>query len=148
LPDIEIMDDVNELPNLTDFNDEDKTTEKLIVFDDFMNLDKKSLKVIQKFFCSARKYGFTCIALVQNYFDTPIQIRRNIQYYWMFRLNDTNAINNILKSNQQNYNIDEIKKAYYKATELPKHFFMIDYTSDDEKHFRHNFTDFIHIDKK
>jgi ABC-type dipeptide/oligopeptide/nickel transport system ATPase component len=147
IPDIEIMDNVDELPNLTDFNDEDKTTEKLIVFDDFMNLDNKSLKKIQKFFCSARKYGFTCVALVQNYFDTPIQIRRNIQYYWMFRLNDTKAINSILKANQQNYDLDEIKLAYYKATEEPKNFFMIDYLDNDEKRFRHNFLDFIHINK-
>ena len=66
LPDIEIMDDVNELPNLTDFNDEDKKTEKLFVFDDFQNTDKKNMKKIEKWSCSARKYGFTSLLLAQN----------------------------------------------------------------------------------
>ena len=65
----------------------------------------------------------------------------------MFRLNDTKAINSILKANQQNYNLDEIKLAYYKATEEPKNFFMIDYLDNDEKRFRHCFLDFIHINK-
>ena len=45
---------------------------------------------IQKWYNSARKYGYTCIALVQNYADLPIQMRRNTNYYMIFRLNDMN----------------------------------------------------------
>ena len=40
---IQLIDDVEELPNLTDYNNEDKKSEKLIIFDDIINLEKKDL---------------------------------------------------------------------------------------------------------
>ena len=84
---IEMIQDAEELPDLTDMNEEDKKAEKLIIFDDIINLPKKQLTKIQKWFNSARKYGYTCIATAQNYTDLPIQIRRNTMIFFLFRLN-------------------------------------------------------------
>ena len=69
-------------------NDEDKKHKKLIIFDDIINLPKKQLTKIQKWFNSSRNYGFTCVAMVQNYTDAPILMRRNTQHFVLFRLND------------------------------------------------------------
>ena len=79
-------------------NGQDKNEEKLIIFDDIINLSKKELLKIQKWFNSARKYGFTCISMAQNWAQLPIQIRRNTMIYFLFRMNDNNTINNILKT--------------------------------------------------
>ena len=79
-------------------NGQDKNEEKLIIFDDIINLSKKELLKIQKWFNSARKYGFMCISMAQNYQQLPIQIRRNTMIYFLFRMNDNNTINNILKT--------------------------------------------------
>ena len=38
---IELIDDIEEVPSLEDFDDEHKNKTKLIVFDDFLNLQKK-----------------------------------------------------------------------------------------------------------
>ena len=95
---IEVIDKPEDLPELTDMNEEDKKTEKLIVIDDFINADKKTLKKIEKWVNSARKYGFTVILLAQNHTDIPTQIRRNIMIYMIFRLNDNTSLNNILKN--------------------------------------------------
>ena len=107
--------------------------------------NKKQLLKIQKWFNSARKYGFTCIAVSQNYTDLPIQMRRNTMIYILFRLNDNNSINQILKNHNIGHDKESIKRAYYNATEQPHNFFMIDLNSLDEKRYRHNFTDFIKI---
>jgi ABC-type dipeptide/oligopeptide/nickel transport system ATPase component len=85
---LNFIDKADELPDLTDMNAEDKKTEKLIVFDDIINLPKKDLLKIQKWFNSARKYGYTCIAMAQNYTQLPIQMRRNTMVFMIFRLND------------------------------------------------------------
>jgi len=141
---IEMIENAEELPDLTDMNEEDKKSEKLIIFDDIINLPKKQLTKIQKWFNSARKYGYTCIATAQNYTDLPIQIRRNTMIFFIFRLNDINIINQILKNHNNNGDDKElVKQAYFLATSKPHNFFLLDTTSNDDKRYRHNFTDLI-----
>jgi len=143
---IELIDNADELPDLTDINDEEKKTEKLIIFDDIINLPKKQLTKIQKWFNSSRKYGFTNIAVAQNYTDLPIQLRRNTMIFIIFRLNDMNTINQILKNHNNNGDDKElVKKAYFMATSEPHNFFLLDTTSNDDKRYRHNFTDLIKL---
>jgi len=141
---IEFIDNVDELPELTDMNDEEKEYEKLIIFDDIINLKKKDLLKIQKWFNSSRKYGYTAICMVQNYTDAPIQIRRNCKYFILFKLNDNNTINQILKNHNTNGDDKEyVKSLYYYATETPKDFFTIDLTESGKGRYRHNFTDVL-----
>ena len=141
---IKLIDNADELPNLTDYNDEDKNTEKLIIFDDIINLPKKQLTKIAKWFNSARKYGFTCIATAQNYTDLPLQIRRNIMVWWLFRLNDVNTINQILKNHNTNgENKDLVKHMYFDATQEKGDFFKMDLTVNGFGRYSHNFIDFF-----
>ena len=141
-----MLDDADQLPDLTEMNGEEKKHEKLIIFDDIINLNKKQLNKIQKWFNSARKYGFTCIATAQNYTDLPIQMRRNTMIFMIFRLNDINSINQILKNhNNVGHSKELVKKAYFEATSQPQHFFMLDTTSNDDKRYRHDFLDLIKI---
>ena len=65
IPEIKLYNDIEELPELTEFN-EDKENEKLIVFDDFINLKEKEMKKIKEYFTAGRKFGFTCWAMAQN----------------------------------------------------------------------------------
>ena len=143
---IEMIQDADQLPELTDMNDTNKKQEKLIIFDDIINLNKKQLLKIQKWYTSARKYGYTCIATAQNYTDLPIQIRRNTMIFMIFRLNDINSINQILKNHNNNGDDAKlVKKAYYEATKEPLNFFLLDTTSNDNKRYRNNFTNLINI---
>jgi hypothetical protein len=143
---VELIEDADELPDLIDMNDEDKEHEKLIIFDDMINLNKKQLIKIQKWFNSARKYGFTCISIAQNYTDLPIQIRRNTMIFILFKLNDINTINQILKNHNNNGDDPKlIKQAYFKSIQKKGDFFLLDLTSNDDKRYRHNFTDLIKI---
>ena len=141
---VEFIQDADELPELSDMNDDEKHYEKLIVFDDMINLTKKQLLKIQKWFNSSRKYGYTAICMVQNYTDAPLQIRRNCKYFMIFKLNDLNTINQILKNHNTNGDDkSHILSLYHQATANPKDFFTIDLTEQGVGRYRHNFTDIL-----
>ena len=102
------------------------------------------MKKIEKWSCSARKYGFTCFFLAQNFTQIPLQIRRNIHIWILFRLSDNNTLNNILRT----HNITDIpkeiiKKMYNYATNERGNFFTIDLNAEPNKMFRKNFTEFL-----
>lgn len=143
IPGIEILDDPEELPNLED-EKPDRSVEKLIVFDDFINMSKKELKVIQKWANSARKYGYSCLFLAQNTTDIPMQLRRNIMVWLIFKLRDANTVRHLLKTtNVSNIPIEDLLQVYDHCTRGPKNFFKIDLTEEGKHRYSHNFIDFI-----
>ena len=140
IPETDLISDINELPSLSEF-DEDKEDEKLLIVDDFINMNKKDFKKINEYFTGGRKAGVTVVALCQNYTSVPKVITRNCQYFVLFRLNDNTTLNNIIR----NHNIHDVEKdlfkeLYDKSTTDPLSFFMIDLKGKDKNtHLRKNF---------
>jgi hypothetical protein len=139
---IQIYTNINDVPDLKTFNPNEAKYEKLIVFDDFVTLNKKDMKKIEEYAIASRKFGFTSMYMMQNYTSCPKLIMRQIEYFILFRLNDNVTINNIIK----NHNIDQIPKEifmemYLTATSKPMQFFMLDVKNPDRKYrYRTNFT--------
>lgn len=142
---IEIIDDVDNLPVLSEYNDSDKSNQKLIIFDDVINLSSKQLKEIQKFFNSGRKYGFTMLFLAQNYTNIPTQIRRNLMMLVLFRMNDNTTISNILRNHSSGEEKEVIKKAYFNSTASKGQCFIIDFSAPPDRKYRSNFTSFLSL---
>ena len=122
---IEFYEDINELPALND--DEDTEHEKLIVFDDFINLKKKDFQKIKDYLISGRKKKYTVYLNAQNYVDVPKTITRNVHYFFIFKMNDTKTIENVLR----NHNVDDVprdvfKAMYQDAVHDKPNFFMVD----------------------
>lgn len=146
IEDLELYNNIEDVPELNSFDDEDKDKEKLFVIDDFINLKKKEMIKIQEYLTAGRKFGFTCWLQAQNYVSVNKTIIRNINYFILFKLNDNSTINNIIR----NHNIDDIdketfKKLYQYSTAEKLNFFMIDLKGPKEKRLRHNFTEFLSI---
>jgi len=80
MPEIKLMNDIAELPELKEFDNDDKDQEKLIVFDDFINLKKPELKKINEYLTGGRKFGFTVWCMAQDYKSVPKIITRNLHY--------------------------------------------------------------------
>ena len=141
--------DIDEVPELIEYDDDEKNHPKLIVFDDFINIENKKLKKIYNYLISGRKFGFTCWLMAQNYSSVPKVIVRNIQYIIMFKLNDNISLNNIIR----NHNISDvdpsiIKSACNLCTQEPPNFFMIDLkTINKKERFRKNFLEFLDLEK-
>jgi hypothetical protein len=143
---VEMYNNIAEVPELKESEEDNKNHQKLIIFDDFITLNKKELNKIFEYAIASRKFGWTCIFLSQNYTSIPKIITRNCDYYIMFRLNDNVSINNIMK----NHNIDNIdketfKKCYVDATSKPMDFFLIDLKGEPKTRLRHNFLDFYDL---
>ena len=146
MPDIELINNIDDLPALSEF-EENKDQEKLIIIDDFINMPKKDFKKINEYFTGGRKHSFTVVALCQNYTSVPKVITRNCQYFLLFKLNDNTTINNIIRNhNIHNVNKNRFRELYDQATSEPLNFFMVDLKSEDKaKHLRKKFTDFYKL---
>jgi len=105
------------------------------------------MKKVEDYAIASRKYGFTSLYMLQNYTSCPKLIMRQIEYFILFKLNDTATITNIIR----NHNIDQIPKdvfmkMYLMATSQPRQFFMLDIKNPDQKYrYRINFTNLIHL---
>jgi len=146
IPELKLISDINELPPLSDYVG-DSEHEKLIVFDDVINMSTNHFKKIREYFTGGRKLGFTVVIMAQNYVSIPKTIVRNCQYFIIFKLNDNVTINNILK-NHNIYNVEKehFKSLYQDATKEQLNFFLIDLkTKDIRQHLRQNFIDFYDI---
>jgi len=145
--DVQLIDDIEDLPDLKDYED-NKKTEKLLIVDDFINMNNKDIKKIESYLKSSRKFGFTVILMAQNYISVSKNITRNISYFILFKLNDNVSINTIIK-NHNIYNIDKeyILECYREATKKPKDFLLIDcnINSSKDKTLRHNFIEFFDV---
>jgi len=140
MPDVQLISDINELPAVSEFED-DKDQQKLLIVDDWINQNKKDFKKIQDYFISGRKSSFTVVALCQNYTSIPKVISRNCHYYFVFKLADNVSINNIIR-NHNIYNVDKVKfREYYDdATKEPLNFFLVDLkTKNKDEHLRNGF---------
>jgi hypothetical protein len=146
---VELINDIEEVPSLSDFDDKNKDKPKLIVFDDFINLSKSQMKPINDFLISGRKFGFTCWLMAQDYASVPKVIVRNINYFILFKINDNISLNNIIR----NHNIADVDSAIIKSacnvcTNTPPNFFLIDLkTGNLKERFRMNFLNFLDLDK-
>ena len=146
IPDMQVYNDIADLPELSSFDNEDKANEKLIIFDDFINLTKKQMVKINEYLTSGRKFGFTCWLMAQSYTAVPKIITRNIHYFIIFKLNDNCTINCILRNhNIHNIPKETFKNIYVDATSEPKNFMMVDMKGDKLVHLRNNFLNFIKL---
>ena len=144
---IELINDIEEVPSLEEFDDRHKDKPKLIVFDDFINLQKKDMKKINEYLISSRKFGFSVWLMTQNYTSVTKVLVRNINYFILFKINDNISLNNIIR----NHNIADVDSSIIKSacslcTQTFGEFFMIDMkTGDLNQHFRSNFLDFLDL---
>jgi len=143
LPEIQLYNDIEEVPELTET--EDMKHEKLIVFDDFINLKPKEMSKMNKYLTAGRKFGWTVFLMAQNYTAIPKTALRNINYFIIFKLNEAFTINHILKQ----YNLFNVPKEmfleyYQDATKEKLNFFLID-MKNREYALRHNWTNIYPI---
>jgi hypothetical protein len=145
---VELINDIDEVPELQEFDDEDKKKPKLIVFDDFINVEKKKMKKIYDYLIAGRKFGFSCWLLSQDYTSVPKVIVRNINYFIIFKINDNISLNNIIR----NHNIADVDSSIIKSacnlcTRDFGDFFMIDLKGNEKHKFRKNFLGFLDLKK-
>jgi len=145
IPSTQCSTDIEELPDLVEFDNEHKKLEKLIIFDDIIGLKKSEMVKINKYLTSGRKFGFSVFVMSQNYTSVPKVITRNTQYFIVFKLNDNTTINNIFRNhNVEGVDRDEFRSMYLHSTSEKLNFFMID-LKNREYMLRRNFTEILSV---
>jgi len=146
IPQVQLINNIDEVPEVQSYDDNDKKISKLIVFDDFVNLNKKEMKKLFDYAIASRKFGFTCVFISQSYTSVPKIISRNCNYLFVFRLNDKVSIKRIISNHSLSGIVspEEIEKYYYHCIKQPLGFLLIDLkTTDDPKRFRCGFNQFL-----
>jgi hypothetical protein len=146
IPDVQLINTIEEVPRVQDFDDAEKTRPKLIVFDDFVGLSTKQMKVLTDYAISSRKFGFTAVFIAQNYTSVPKVISRNCNYIFLFKINDKVSIKRIISNHSLSSLIspERIEQLYHYCISQPLGFMIIDLkTTDEKKLLRCGFTNFI-----
>lgn len=146
IPEVELINDSEEVLPVQSYNDDDKKISKLIVFDDFICLNKKQMKILQDYAISSRKYGFTVVYMAQEYTSVPKIISRNCNYIFCFKINDKISIKRMISNHGLSgyYTPEQIEKYYYYCISRPLGFLLIDLkTNDESKRLRCGFTDIL-----
>lgn len=146
VPSVELINTIDEVPAVQDFDDTNKHKSKLIVFDDFVNLSKKEMKKLFDYAISSRKFGFTCIFVSQSYTAVPKIISRNCNYIFVFKVGDKVSIKRIISNHglSSAASAEQIEQYYYYAISKPLGFLLIDLkTNDDSRRFRSGFLEFL-----
>jgi len=124
IPELETYDNVEEIPPLESF--EDKTSEKLIIFDDFLQLTPRQMNKLAQYATAGRKSGFTCIFMSQNYTSIPKVISRNFHYLWLFKIQDTVSVDTIYKNHVNGITKQQFRDLHRAITSQPRSFLMLD----------------------
>jgi hypothetical protein len=146
IPDVELINTIEDVPLVQDFDDKEKNKSKLIVFDDFIGLNTKQMKILTDYAISSRKFGFTCVFISQNYTSIPKVISRNCNYILLFKINDKVSIKRIISNHSLSGLISsiDIENIYYECIKEPLSFLLIDLkTNDEKKRFRCGFNRFL-----
>lgn len=145
IPETFITNDINEMPELLDFED-DKKNEKLIVFDDFITLNNKEMIKLEKYAIAGRKFGFTSIYMVQNYKQLPKNISRNLNYIAILKLTDNATLRSVLSNhNIHDINRDKLRRFYNISTKDKFNFLLLDLNPESKNiAYRHNFLNILH----
>ena len=136
IKDLQLIDDLDLMPTLDDLKEIDRK-ERLLIFDDSINLPRNKMDEIKKVFMSARKKGFTVIFVSQKFTTIPIFIREQVNYIILFKIPDDDAVKIILRRYKMDFkNQDELLNRYRQITNIKGQFITFDLKLNQ---IRHNF---------
>jgi hypothetical protein len=142
---------INTIPQLNElietfkeksFNTKEK---RLLILDDINNLNNKEFELINKISNSFRKYISHIFFIIQNPYNklNLNQLRRNINYIFLFRYKQNNIIDKLIKeyNNFDKLSDEEYKKLYLNSTKEIGNFLLIDLKKNN---IRNNFTEILY----
>lgn len=137
---IELFSFHNDLDELPDINDLDKSRQTIFIFDDFVK--DKNQKEIEKYYIMARKKNCSMIYLSQSYFETPKDIRLQVQYYANFNIPSKRELINISIDHTSDIDKDDFMNMVQSAC-MNNGLLLIDKTKEGNKEmkYRFNFTE-------
>jgi len=131
----------NELPPIDSYNEKEQS---LVIFDDMLNADPKTMKAIGTYFIRGRHKKISPVFLTQSYYATPSIIRRNSDIIVMRKLQTVKDLKNIVKEYALEKPVEEVLNMYANVRKGPiEDWFMIDMaTNDPALRYRKNWSSY------
>ena len=136
----EIFEGISKAPDLDTFNKKEQT---LVVFDDLVL--EKNQSAIEEYYIRARKLNCSVIYLSQSYYAVPLNIRRNLTYLLIKRLQSLKDLYAILREYALGVDKKVLKNIYEKATGTKQDFLLVDMEAESADRFRKNFNEIFDI---
>lgn len=134
---------IRDVPNVDEF---DKNEKNLVIFDDLVNENAKTLKPVSEIFTRGRKRNISSVFISQTYFGTPMIIRQNVNYVMLKKITGKADLSRILKQQGMDADINLVLKMYKFVQEQDSNnIFLIDgLTTDERLKFRMNFSAIVY----
>ena len=143
---VEFFKSVLDLPSIDNWT---CTGQSLIIFDDVVNDGRRIQEIIAEFFIRGRKtnkVGISMCYLSQSFFQTPILIRKQLNYIALLKLENLKDINLILTNYGMGMPHDYMMGMYKDATKNELTFLKMDLGANDEnRKYSLNFDQFYHV---
>ena len=134
---ITYSEDINDIPAPKDF---DKTKQNLIIIDDMIMENSKSLKKVEELYVKVRHNNASVAFLAQSYYAIPKMIRMNSGYVLIRGIDNKRDFKLIASNFSLDKTPDELYQLYKKATHDPMQVFMVDLiTTDPKQRFRQSY---------
>ena len=131
---------IDVIQNIPPLSDQKKEGQQLIIIDDFITQNKKTMLVIEEYAIRARKYNYTCCFLSQSYFACPKKIREQIRYLVLLKLCDKTNFNMIVSKLDTDIDHSIIRQVIKNATKEELNIAVIDLQNrNPNKMIRKNF---------
>jgi hypothetical protein len=140
VPDVEIYEGLQKLPNLSDF---DKTKNNLVVVDDMVA--EKNQEIVNEFVIRCRKKGCSIIYCTQDWYKSPQTFRKNLSHIILKRIPKASDLDRIMRDYSLDVDKDTLRKIYkYASVEDDKgnetNFLLIDLNNKNPNEvYRRNF---------
>ena len=136
----EIFEGISKAPDLDTLNKKEQT---LVCFDDLVL--EKNQSAIEEYYIRARKLNCSVIYLSQSYYAVPLNIRRNLTYLVIKRLQSLKDLYSILREYALGVDKKVLKKMYEDSTQTKQDFLLVDMEAEAEDRFRKNFNNIYDI---
>lgn len=134
--------DLDDLPDVTAVSEGvDSNYQNLIVFDDMLDEDNRSLKKVSAYFTKMRKKNCSLAYIGQDYFGTPKKIRRNCNLFIFTHITSEKDLRQIHQDLARELDFATFKNMFREAT--AGHSILIIDISHPEAKYRKNFTEII-----
>ena len=133
--------DLNDLPSI-DGGEIDSEYQNLVVFDDMLDEDNKSLKKMSAYFTKMRKMNCSLVFIGQDYFQTPKTIRRNCNVFIFTMSHSEKDLQQIHQDLAKELDFATFKQMFREAT--ADHSVLIIDPMHPKAKYRKNFTQVWH----
>jgi hypothetical protein len=141
-----MSDNLADVPTLESFSGKYNT---LIILDDWVGENDKTLKNVIDLYKAGRKKNVTTIFISQNFYSIPKLLRQNLSHVVLKTLNSIPDLDRVQKEFSLNKSKKELREMYnYVQSKDPNACFLIDLLPRDPKlKYRYNFIPFEELDE-